>query len=548
MKEGLANQEHAIAVTYFNITNVYTEQEDYPHALDYLFKAKQVDEKLKDTASILFDFYSLGSIYARMKKVDSALYYIHRSDRIARQTKDKNMLGAIMNTMGEIYASINNYPLAIKYYYLSIPYAKDIKDYGVLASDYYGIAKIFKQKGMLDSAVFYSKKALYISQEAPFHKQVLENSAFLTDVFKSKNQFDSAFKYQELSIATKDSLFNVENLKKVQNLKLLEQQRQQSIETAKIKYQNKVKLGIVISASGVFLLIALLLWRNNKQKQKSNALLQQEKEKVESTLEELKVTQAQLIHSEKMASLGELTAGIAHEIQNPLNFVNNFSQVNTELLEEMEQSLEAGNIEDALACATDIKENEKKVLYHGQRADSIVKGMLEHSRASTGEKKPTDINALANEYLNLSYHGLRAKDKEFQAKLLADYDPGIGKVNVAPQELGRVFLNLYNNAFYAIQQKKIQLNGQYQPEIKVSTRRMDRKVEIRVKDNGNGIPENVRSKIFQPFFTSKPAGQGTGLGLSLSYDIITKGHGGELKVETKEGEFSEFIINLPAEG
>jgi signal transduction histidine kinase len=263
------------------------------------------------------------------------------------------------------------------------------------------------------------------------------------------------------------------------------------------------------------------------------------------SLKELKETQAQLIHSEKMASLGELTAGIAHEIQNPLNFVNNFSEVNKELIDEMKEEIDKGNFKAAKVIANDIEENEQKVIDHGKRADAIVKGMLQHSRISTGQKEPTDINALADEYLRLSYHGLRAKDKSFNATLETDFDAGIGKINVVTQDIGRVLLNLFNNAFYAVTEKKKQSGDKYDPVVSVSTKKETDKVTITVSDNGIGIPQIIVEKIFQPFFTTKPTGQGTGLGLSLSYDII-KAHGGEIKVESKEGEGAEFVIQLPA--
>ncbi|MGF1557008.1 ATP-binding protein, partial [Paucihalobacter sp.] len=274
------------------------------------------------------------------------------------------------------------------------------------------------------------------------------------------------------------------------------------------------------------------LWRERR--------LRQEKEKLEQTVEErtkeLKSSQAQLIQSEKMASLGELTAGIAHEIQNPLNFVNNFSEVSNELIDEMNDELDKGDIDEAKAISADIKQNLEKINHHGKRADAIVKGMLAHSRSSTGEKVPTDINALADEYLRLSYHGLRARDKNFNADFSTDLDPTLPKVKVIPQDIGRVLLNLINNAFQAV-------NGVENPKVEVSTKRAENGIEITVSDNGPGIPEAIKDKIFQPFFTTKPTGQGTGLGLSLSYDIV-KAHGGDLKVETKEDKGSTFKIEL----
>ena len=322
-------------------------------------------------------------------------------------------------------------------------------------------------------------------------------------------------------------------------------------------------------------------WLKNEQKEKEykitetlkaalevqvterTAALTLQKEELQLALDELKATQNQLIQSEKMASLGELTAGIAHEIQNPLNFVNNFSEVNAELIAEMKQEIEKGNLEEVKALASDIADNEQKINHHGKRADAIVKGMLQHSRRSTGIKEPTDINALADEYLRLAYHGLRAKDKSFNATMKTDYDESLGEINVIPQDMGRVILNLITNAFYAVTEKKKQMppspKGEqgktptdYEPIVTVTTKRLGTssggggRVEIKVADNGNGIPQKILDKIFQPFFTTKPTGQGTGLGLSMSYDIVTKGHAGELKVETKEGEGSQFIIILPA--
>jgi signal transduction histidine kinase len=272
--------------------------------------------------------------------------------------------------------------------------------------------------------------------------------------------------------------------------------------------------------------------------------LQTEKKRAEDALSELQVTQKQLIQSEKMASLGELTAGIAHEIQNPLNFVNNFSDVNKELLVEMKEEIEKGNTEEVIAIANDIISNEEKINHHGKRADAIVKGMLQHSRSSSGVKEPTDINELADEYLRLAYHGLRAKDKSFNAIMKTDFDEAIGRVTVIPQDIGRVFLNLITNAFYVVAEKKKQLANGYEPTVTVTTKKESDKVFVSVKDNGNGIPQKVLDKIFQPFFTTKPTGQGTGLGLSLSYDIV-KAHSGEIKVKTKDGEGSEFVIQLP---
>ncbi len=290
---------------------------------------------------------------------------------------------------------------------------------------------------------------------------------------------------------------------------------------------------------------AYIRFMDLQTKEEQAVKILEEKKRLEETLHDLKATQTQLIQSEKMASLGELTAGIAHEIQNPLNFVNNFSEVSNELIGEMSEELDNGDLEEAKAIANDLKQNLEKINHHGKRADAIVKGMLQHSRKSTATKELTDINKLADEYLRLAYHGLRAKDKSFNATLNTDFDASLEKVMVIPQDMGRVVLNLFTNAFYAVNEKNKNSGNGFQPTVTVSTKKMADQIIIAVKDNGNGVPPEVLEKIFQPFFTTKPTGQGTGLGLSLAFDIVTKGHGGELKVNTTAGEGSTFIISIP---
>jgi signal transduction histidine kinase len=337
--------------------------------------------------------------------------------------------------------------------------------------------------------------------------------------------------------------------------------------TAFIPYNMQIATCLVLALPLSFLVYISLRFKEiiNEVRQNAQKVLQLSEEKKEqalkqqtileeevarqtielrTSLENLKSTQSQLIQSEKMASLGELTAGIAHEIQNPLNFVNNFSEVSNELIDEMNAELEKGDLEEARAIATDVKQNLEKITHHGKRADAIVKGMLQHSRSSNGIKEPTDINVLADEYLRLAYHGLRAKDKSFNATIKTEYDQSIGNISIIPQDIGRALLNLITNAFYAVDEKRNLQPGGYEPTVSVSTKKLNDRVEIRVKDNGNGIPGKALDKIFQPFFTTKPTGKGTGLGLSLTYDIV-KAHGGNLMVETKEGEGAWFVITLP---
>ena len=297
--------------------------------------------------------------------------------------------------------------------------------------------------------------------------------------------------------------------------------------------------------------LAFKLERTEKVKRTTSILLEetiaeleQKREAVEQTLSELKAAQAQLIQSEKMASLGELTAGIAHEIQNPLNFVNNFSEVSTELLEEMKEELQNGDVEEAYAIADDLRQNLEKITHHGKRADGIVKGMLQHSRSSDGTKEPVDLNTLVDEYLRLAYHGMRARDKSFNASMEITFDKTMTKIEVIPQDIGRVLLNLFTNAFHAVSERKTSAPTGYEPKVSVQTKKTGEGVQICVSDNGTGIPEAIKDKIFQPFFTTKPTGSGTGLGLSLSYDIV-KAHGGKLTMDTKIDDGTKFTIELP---
>ena len=283
-----------------------------------------------------------------------------------------------------------------------------------------------------------------------------------------------------------------------------------------------------------------------KERQRVQLKELEQAREIEKAYNQLKETQQQLIHSEKMASLGELTAGIAHEIQNPLNFVNNFAEVNSELIDELKEALKNGDMNEVEDLAKDINDNEKKIVHHGKRAEEIVRSMLQHSRGTEGKMEPTDINSLADEYLRLAYHGMRAKDKSFNSEMETDFGADIGKVMMVPQDIGRVLLNLITNAFHALNQRKQAAPNGYQPQLQVSTRKNNGKLEIRVKDNGTGIPESIRKKVFEPFFSTKGTGKGTGLGLSLSYDIITKGHSGTIDVVSEEGTGTEFIITLPS--
>jgi len=502
---------------------------------------------------------NLGETYLRLNQIDSALYFAKKSESLfLKYGSRKNVYGWILNTLGDIYLKKNNVGLAKEYYHQGVKRSKDNNNMGSLTWGYFMLTSYFLSVENKDSSIYYSNKTIeslgllgfgYLDE----NKNMGTAYENLYRSFQLSNKSDSANKYQELALTTKDSLYKkrIKSLADFQNLTFNEQMRLQNVKNERVEYENKIRTYALLSGIIVFILIVFLLLANNRNRRKANELLLKQKEEIEiqknnleKTLGELKSTQAQLIQSEKMASLGELTAGIAHEIQNPLNFVNNFSEVNKELLIEVKGEMQKGNYDDAKEIVDDVIGNEEKINHHGKRADAIVKGMLQHSRSSSGVKEPTDINALADEYLRLTFHGLRAKDKTFNSTLKTDCDESIGKINIIPQDIGRVLLNLYNNAFYTANEKSKQQPEGYEPTVSVSTKRVNDKIEIRVEDNGNGIPQKVVDKIFQPFFTTKPTGQGTGLGLSLSYDII-KAHGGELKVETEEGEGTTFIIQLP---
>lgn len=545
------HDERLTGRVHLNIGTIYASQGDYHKAIRYTKKSLAISQSIQNQYSVLLALSNLGDLYEKLNRLDSALAYSNQGFDSAVQQKDADLTGVALNNLGNIYSKLGRDTAALQNYRLALPYYMEEEDDEGLCEAYLGMATVFQKKGSQDSSLHYAKLSLAMAQKGGFTQWVMKASQFLTTYYTAIHNVDSAFAYQSATIAAKDSLFSQEKAREIQILGYEETVRQQQLSDAKEEAQTQLKFNMLFGGLGTLLLTAFLLYRNNRHKQHANALLTQQKTKLESALQELKVTQAQLVQSERLASLGELTAGIAHEIQNPLNFVNNFSEVNKEMIDELQTELKAGNTEEAIVISNDIKDNEEKINHHGKRADAIVKGMLQHSRKSTGQKELTDINALCDEYLRLSYHGLRAKDKNFNADFKTDFDKSIGKISVVPQDFGRVLLNLFNNAFYAVNEKKTApaLKGEnYQPTVWVTTKHISSPLragglEISVRDNGNGIPQKVMDKIFQPFFTTKPTGQGTGLGLSLSYDII-KAHGGELKVETTEGEGSIFILCL----
>jgi len=538
--------------TCIQVMTDYNSLEDYDEVLKYGYEAQRLlgfprptfSKVDSNQASVVCKM--TGSAYEKKNQLDSALYYT-----IKAFAWDDNWYGSYQG-IGEVYTRLGKYDSALHYFRNGVNVAMRAGSLVFLAGLYNNTSRVFELSGHNDSSVYYAYKAIQQAGVFTVTLEVLQAYMQLAKLYGLQEKPDSTIKYLKFAHTLKDSLYSRKKTREAQNFAFNEVLGQQELIAEKQKQESQLRIIILLVVLSVFLLVAFFLWRNNRQKQKANMLLESKNTQIENALKELKSTQAQLVHSEKMASLGELTAGIAHEIQNPLNFVNNFSEVNGELIGELVEEVDKGNTDEVKLLAADIKENSEKINHHGKRADAIVKGMLQHSKTSTGVKEPTNINKLADEYLRLAWHGLRAKDKSFTAEIKTDFDESIEKINVVPQDIGRVLLNFFNNAFYAVNEKftanRSPLTAHYKPTISVQTKRIntppgDGGIQIIVTDNGNGIPQNIVDKIFQPFFTTKPTGQGTGLGLSLAYDII-KAHGGEIKLTTKEGEGSEFIIQL----
>lgn len=512
-------------------------------AMHHFREARRIAKEINVPRGVIWANMNLAFYHLGLNELDSAYVLGTQAKELAFKTPGENKyLGMITSSLGMVSLNQKDTVTAKKLFREAINYSVANKNQMQLLQGFGNLSALFLNQGSKDSSLWYAQKAYEIIPTIGQSTASPNMGGIYSDLYKSyllNDQPDSALKYAALAMEAMQyaNSHEVTNLAAFQKMSLVEQQRLQNLEREKVVYQSRVRTYLLIAGLGVFLLIAGILYRNNKKTQASNKIL-------EHTLTELKSTQTQLIQSEKMASLGELTAGIAHEIQNPLNFVNNFSEVSNELIEEMEDEIQKGNLSEAKSLAKDVKQNLEKILQHGKRADGIVKGMLQHSRNNSGQKELTDLNALCDEYLRLAYHGYRAKDKSFNAQFKIDFDPTLEKVSIVPQDIGRVVLNLINNAFYAVNEKGKQNLPGYEPTVTVSTKRISNHVEIKVADNGPGISNQIREKIFQPFFTTKPTGQGTGLGLSLSYDIV-KAHGGELKVKTSADEGSEFIIHLP---
>ncbi len=558
LADSLGNERKtALALAFGDLAVAYRINKNFDVAMVNARKAVQYFKLVANKHPLEYGtaVSQIGVIKLRANQPDSILFYLHAGYKICSSDRRWNrgsVLGAAY--LGDAYTFLNKYKEAAYYYSNALKNAIYSDNLYLQARLLNNMSTLLDSIGSPDSSIYYAKASLKLSERFHFDHYAMDSYASLGSVYESENNTDSAYKYLKLAHSMREKIFSQANIQQIEMSDFNEKKRKQDGIVAEELYKGRVRnFGLL---SGVSLLLVIILYRNNLQRKRTNHLLSRQKGSLEATLNKLKSTQTQLIQAEKMASLGEITAGIAHEIQNPLNFVKNFSEVNDELVKEMKQALESGDNHLALELAQDIGLNEDKIRYHGRRADNIVKNMIMHSRASSGRKQETDLNALADEYLRITYHAARAKDKLFNVAIHSSFDPSIGQVNMQPQDFGRALSNLLSNAFYAVTEKKKRYSfppnegKEYEPMVSIQTFNLislsgERVAEIRIRDNGIGIPEDIRDKILQPFFTTKPTGEGTGLGLSLSYDIISKLHGGTLIIESREGEYAEFIIQIP---
>ncbi|MGY3090622.1 two-component system NtrC family sensor kinase [Hymenobacter sp. UYAg731] len=529
-----------IAQNLRSIGIIYVYLRDKRQGLAYYFRALKIGEQLHDDNRTVIELSNIGLAYDLFGQIDSSRIFQERAYALARRLHTPT--NYILYGLGNVARKSGQVAQARTFYYQSIAESKKVHHLRSLNFAYVGLAQLYQQTGQPDSSIYYARLGCQAAQTNGFLRGVLNASTLLTQDFKQRGRPDSALKYQSLMLVMKDTLFGQEKVMRLQSLNYREQQRMQAAAASQAALRARYRTAGLVGLLVGLLVLAIILARHGRQEERARRALEQ-------SLAELKTAQDQLVQREKMAFLGELTAGIAHELQNPLNFVKNFAEVSTELVDGINGDPHNPARDTTLEreILDGLKQNLKQISQHGQRATSIIKGMLEHSRTGTSQREPTDLNALIEESLRLAYQGLRTKDKDFTAELITRLAPALPPVSVVPQDLGRVLINLFTNAFHAVQQRQRQHGAPgYQPALTVSSRVAAGQVEISIRDNGTGMSEKVKAKVFQPFFTTKPVGEGTGLGLSMSHEIVTKGHGGTLAVESQEGQGTEFIIRLPA--
>jgi two-component system NtrC family sensor kinase len=541
----------------FALGNIYVQLGNYSDALTVLQATLKTGQAIGDKYVVAATLNLLGNTYKMLKNWPQALAYFQRSARLNRQLGDLKSATTDEINIAEVYVQQGNYKKALAHSLAARAMARVNGDEYNLPGAELALARTYLSSQQVDSAVRLAKHGFNSSLRVHDNTKLYNASDILAHAYARLDSFKQAYHYQSLAIAYQDSLAGVETQRRTSAMRygyeLDKKQSQITVLDKEKQLRRQQMLGLLAGLLGA-VLVAGLLWRNSYLKQRTNKALNekndhiaQQRDDLNHTLFELKATQGQLVQSEKMVALAALTAGVAHEIQNPLNFVNNFSEVSMELLSELEEEEQKSIRDPALEAELlrDLKQNLRKIHQHGGRAGDIVKGMLEHARADAGQRQPIDLNVAAEDYLRLAYHALQAKHRDCTVQRTLEPDPKLSLLQLVPQEIGRVLLNLFTNALYAVHQKSLVAGPAYTPEVRVSTRQLLDGVELRIRDNGTGIPATVVEKIFEPFFTTKPPGEGTGLGLWFSYDIITKGYGGMLTVQTQEGEYTEFIITLP---
>ncbi|MBC8083452.1 MAG: two-component sensor histidine kinase [Hymenobacter sp.] len=536
----LAEETHDQPLQAQNLRSIgiiYVYLRDRQQGLAYYFRALRIGQALRDEQRVVIELSNIGLAYDLFNQLDSAQYYQQRAYHLAQRLHTPT--NYILYGLGNVARKQGRLPEARGFYQRSVVESEARHHLRSSNFAYVGLAALYQQLGQADSSIYCARLGCAAAQANGFLRGVLNASTLLTQEFKRRGPADSALKYQGLMLAMKDTLFGQEKVMRLQSVNYQEQQHKQQVAAAQAMLEARYRTyGLLAGLAGLLVIIGLLV-RNYRQQQRANGAL-------EASLAELKTAQFQLVQREKMAFLGELTAGVAHELQNPLGFVKQFAAVSTELIDEIngaQQLARDGRLEREILDG--LKQNMLSISQHGQRATAIIKGMLEHARTGSGQREATDLNQLAQQNLDLAYQAVLQEQPQFTATLTTHFDPALAPVPVIAQDLGRVLLNLCTNALYAVRQRQRTAGPAFQPAVTITTRRLADHVEIRVQDNGTGIPESVKAKIFQPFFTTKPVGEGTGLGLSLSHDIISTGHGGTLTVESREGAGTTFIVLLP---
>lgn len=541
-----------------NVALIYFEQEKYEEAKDNYKEMLSIYKGIGNEGRVILAYNNIGDVELKQNNPQAALENLKIGYAAALALQSPEFIEMTARTMADIYTAMDSAELAEDLYRRSIAIAEE-KGYGVPYShSLLGLADLYFNRGDYENAFLYANQGLEQAEKMGQTTQLRNANEVLAKINEGTGNYLEALENYKLFKLYNDSINTSLAQRLATNLEAEYEFSKKTLEFEKAAIRQQWLTISAFIGLFTFVIILFLVFRNRNRLDKAYQILKErnneikhKNEELENTLEQLKLTQLQLIQSEKMASLGELTAGIAHQIQNPLNFVNNFSEVTSELIDEMQDEIKSGDTTTALGIVDDLKSNLGKINKYGHLASGIIMNMLQHSRISTGQKELNDLNALTIQYLNLSYHGIKAKDKDFVAEFSHTLDPNLKKIKINPQEIGRVLLNLINNAFYAVNERSKASPNSYHPHVNVTTSWQKSGVEVRVSDNGFGIPEPIRDKIFQPFFTTKPTGKGTGLGLSLSYDIV-KAHGGKLEMESppsgeagEEGEGTVFIIHLP---